>query len=176
MALEIASLGGGCFWCTEAVFQQIRGVKSAEPGYSGGHVNYPSSEAVSEGYTGHAEVVRLEFDTAVVSYRALLELFFTIHDPTTLYRQGSDVGTQYRSVIFANTPEQEATARQVMAEVARAWEAPLVTELSGAMAFFPAEDYHQNYFRLNGQQEYCTLVVAPKVAQARKFFTKKMAA
>ena len=176
MGLEIATLGGGCFWCTEAVFQQIRGVKSAEPGYAGGHVNHPSSEAVSEGYTGHAEVVRLHFDPAVVSYRALLELFFTIHDPTTLNRQGSDVGTQYRSVIYAQTPEQEAMARRVMAEVAQGWTAPVVTELGSATAFYPAEDYHQNYFKLNGQQEYCTLVVAPKVDQARKFFTRKMAA
>lgn len=176
MALEIATLGGGCFWCTEAVFQQIRGVKSTEPGYAGGHVNYPSSEAVSEGYTGHAEVVRLHFDSAVVNYRALLELFFAVHDPTTMNRQGNDIGTQYRSVIYAHTPEQAATARQVMTEVARAWDAPLVTELSHAASFYPAEDYHQNYFKLNGQHEYCTLVVAPKVDKARKFFTKKLAA
>ena len=176
MGLEIATLGGGCFWCTEAVFQQIRGVKCAEPGYAGGHVSHPSSEAVSEGYTGHAEVVHLHFDPAVVSYRALLELFFTIHDTTTMNRQGSDVGTQYRSVIYVQSPEQELTARGVMANVAQVWDAPLVTELGGAATFYPAEDYHQNYFKLNGQQEYCTLVVAPKVDKARKFFTRKMAA
>lgn len=176
MALEIATLGGGCFWCTEAVFQQIRGVKNAEPGYAGGHVNHPSSEAVSEGYTGHAEVVRLHFDPAVVSYRALLELFFTIHDPTTVNRQGNDIGTQYRSVIYAHTPEQHEIARKLMMEVARAWDAPVATELSAATTFYPAEDYHQNYFKLNGQQAYCILVVAPKVDKARKFFTKRLAA
>lgn len=176
MALEIATFGAGCFWVTEAVFQQIRGVKSVQPGYAGGHVHYPSSEAVSEGYTGHAEVVQLQFDNAIVSYRALLELFFIIHDPTTVNRQGGDVGTQYRSAIFCQNEEQAAMARRVKNEVARLWDAPVVTELSNASTFFPAEDYHQNYFKLNHQHEYCALVVAPKVSQARRFLTKKMAA
>ncbi|MES2048495.1 MAG: peptide-methionine (S)-S-oxide reductase MsrA [Pseudomonadota bacterium] len=176
MTLEIATLGGGCFWVTEAVFQQIRGVKRVEPGYCGGHIRYPSSEAVSEGYTGHAEVVQMHFDTAVVSYRVLLETFFAIHDPTSLNRQGNDVGHEYRSVIYFHTPEQAAMARQVMYEVASSWQAPIVTEISSVTEFYPAEEYHQNYFKLNRQQEYCAMVVAPKVDQVRKFFTKKMAA
>ncbi|CAN5740262.1 peptide-methionine (S)-S-oxide reductase MsrA [soil metagenome] len=176
MALEIATFGGGCFWCTEAVFQQIRGVKLVEPGYSGGHIDYPSVEQISEGNTGDAEVVRMIFDTAVVSYRSLLELFFIIHDPTTLNRQGSDVGVQYRSVIYFHTPEQEATAQQVMQQIAHVWEAPLVTELAPAPGFYIAEDYHHNYYKLNTQQEYCTLVVAPKVYKARQFFVKRQAA
>ena len=176
MVLEIATFGGGCFWVTEAVFQQIRGVKRVEPGYSGGHVKYPSSEAVSEGYTGHAEVVQMHFDTAVVSYRALLEIFFSIHNPTTLNRQGNDVGHEYRSVIYCHTAEQEAMARQVIKEVASIWEAPIVTELGNVTEFYPAEEYHQNYFKLNRQQEYCAMVVAPKVEKVRNFFTRKMAA
>ena len=176
MTLEIATFGAGCFWITEAVFQQIRGVKSAEPGYCGGHIKYPSSEAVSEGYTGHAEVVQLHFNPTVVSYRVLLETFFAIHDPTTINRQASDVGPQYRSAIYFHTPEQEAIAQRVMSEVASSWENPIVTELSSASEFYPAEEYHQNYFKLNCQQEYCAVVVAPKVAQVRSFFTRKMAA
>ena len=176
MALEIATLGGGCFWCTEAVFQQIRGVKRVEPGYSGGQTHNPRYEQISQGDTGHAEVVRLMFDTAVISYRSLLELFFTIHDPTTLNRQGNDVGTQYRSVIYFHTPEQQAMARQVMKATARLRDAPLVTELAVVPVFYPAEDYHHNYFRLNTQHDYCTLVVAPKVSKARQFFVKTVAA
>ncbi len=176
MTLEIATLGGGCFWITEAVFQQIRGVKSVESGYCGGHVRYPSSEAVSEGYTGHAEVVQLHFNPAVVSYRALLESFFAIHDPTTLNRQGNDVGHEYRSVIYFHSAEQEAMARQVINEVAGSWEAPIVTELGSVTEFYPAEEYHQNYYKQNRQQEYCAMVVAPKVEQVRKSFTRKMAA
>ena len=176
MALEIATFGAGCFWVSEAVFQQIRCVKSVEPGYCGGHVKYPSSDAVTEGYTGHAEVVNLHFNPTVVSYRVLLETFFAIHDPTTINRQDSDVGPQYRSAIFFHTTEQEELARQVMKQVGRLWEEPIVTELSSATEFFPAEEYHQNYFKLNRQQEYCAMVVAPKVAQVRNFFTRKMAA
>ena len=176
MALEIATFGAGCFWVTEAVFQQIRGVKSVEPGYCGGHVRYPSSEAISEGYTGHAEVVQLHFNSTVVSYRVLLETFFAIHDPTTLNRQVSDIGPQYRSAIFFHTVEQEELALQVMKEVSASWEDPIVTELSIATEYYPAEEYHQNYFKLNRQQEYCAMVVAPKVAQVRNFFTRKMVA
>ena len=176
MALEIATFGAGCFWVTEAVFQQIRGVKSVEPGYCGGHVKYPNTEAVSEGYTGHAEVVNLHFNPTVVSYRVLLETFFAIHDPTTLNRQGSDVGPQYRSTIFFHTAEQQSLARQVINEVSNSWEAPILTELSSMTEFYPAEEYHQNYYKLNRQQEYCAVVVAPKVAQVRNFFTRKMAA
>lgn len=176
MAIETATLGCGCFWTSEAVFQQIRGVKSALPGYSGGAQPHPSSEQVAEGDTGHAEVVRLCFDPAVVSYRTLLELFFAIHDPTTPNRQGNDIGSQYRSVLYFHTAQQEAVARQVMAQVAGQWDAPLVTELAEAPVFYPAEDYHLNFFKINNQQEYCAQVVAPKVDQARKFFSRKQAA
>ncbi|MFZ6843744.1 peptide-methionine (S)-S-oxide reductase MsrA [Undibacterium sp. RuTC16W] len=171
MALEIATFGGGCFWCTEAVFQQIRGIKSVEPGYSGGQVDDPSYDQICEGNTGHAEVVRLIFDNAAVSYKALVEIFFAIHDPTTLNRQGSDVGTQYRSVIFCQSEEQKACAAAVMADVEAKWEKPIVTAIEMAPMFYPAEDYHHNYFKMNSQQRYCTLVVAPKVAKARQFFS-----
>ncbi|MCU6432516.1 peptide-methionine (S)-S-oxide reductase MsrA [Undibacterium sp. Jales W-56] len=171
MALEIATFGGGCFWCTEAVFQQIRGIKSVEPGYSGGQVDNPSYEQICEGSTGHAEVVRLIFDNAVVSYKALVEIFFAIHDPTTLNRQGGDVGTQYRSVIFCQTEQQMTCATTVMAELAAKSEKPLVTALEMAPVFYPAEDYHHNYFKMNSRQRYCTLVVAPKVAQVRQLFS-----
>lgn len=176
MAIEMATLGCGCFWTSEAVFQQIRGVKSAVPGYSGGALCYPSSEQVGEGDSGHAEVVRLSFDPDVVSYRSLLELFFAIHDPTILNRQGNDIGSQYRSVLYFHTAQQEGIARLVMAQVAALWEAPLVTELAEAPVFYAAEDYHQNYFKMNNHQEYCALVIAPKVDQARKFFSGKQAA
>ncbi len=176
MAIEIATFGGGCFWATEAVFQQIRGVKSTMPGYAGGVLADPSSEQVADGTTGHAEVVRLSFDSVVVSYRSLLELFFIIHDPTTLDRQGSDEGTQYRSVLFVHSPEQANTAAKVMEQVARRWDQPLVTAVVPAPVFYPAEDYHQNYFKHNSHQEYCAMVVAPKVDKARQFFSGKQAA
>ncbi|HTD06173.1 peptide-methionine (S)-S-oxide reductase MsrA [Undibacterium sp.] len=176
MATELATLGGGCFWCTEAVFQQIRGVKSVESGYSGGHVPDPDYEQVCDGGTGHAEVIRVTFDPALVSYRELLEIFFTIHDPTTLNRQGNDVGTQYRSVIYHHTLEQQAMALQMMGEMGKLWDAPIVTELAAAPTFYPAEDYHRNYFKMNGQQRYCALVVAPKVMKARKHFAGKLVA
>lgn len=176
MATEMATLGGGCFWCTEAVFQQIRGVKSVEPGYSGGQVADPAYEQICEGDTGHAEVIRVSFDPAAIGYRELLEIFFAIHDPTTLNRQGNDVGTQYRSVIYFHTPAQQAVAVQMMDEMAALWDAPIVTELEAAPIFYPAEDYHQNYFKMNGQQRYCALVVAPKVAKARKYFASKLVA
>jgi peptide-methionine (S)-S-oxide reductase len=174
MAMDVATFGGGCFWCTEAVFQQLRGVKRVEPGYSGGQVLYPRSEQVAEGDTGHAEVVRVHFDSEVISYRALLEILFTIHDPTTLNRQGNDIGTQYRSVIFSHSAEQDAIARKVIEEIACVWDEPIVTELSSAPEFYPAEDYHQNYYKLNAQHNYCTLVVAPKVRVAREFISQKM--
>ncbi|WP_394779513.1 peptide-methionine (S)-S-oxide reductase MsrA [Undibacterium sp.] len=176
MATELATLGGGCFWCTEAVFQQIRGVKNVEPGYAGGETPDPSYEDVCEGKTGHAEVVRLSFDPAIVSYRELLEIFFTIHDPTTLNRQGNDVGTQYRSVVYFHTPDQHAMTLQMMGEMAKLWDAPLVTEVTEAPMFFPAEDYHRNYFKMNVQQRYCSLVVAPKVEKTRKYFASKLVA
>lgn len=174
MNTEIATLGGGCFWCLEAVYLELRGVSQVESGYSGGQVVDPVYEQVCDGSTGHAEVVRVHFDPSVVSYRDILEIFFTIHDPTTLNRQGNDVGTQYRSVIFANSPEQMATARQVIAEMAHVWDAPIVTELAEAPAFYRAEEYHQNYFATHPLQSYCAFVVAPKVAKFRKVFENKL--
>jgi len=170
---EVAILGGGCFWCLEAVYLEARGVTKVESGYMGGPNPNPSYEQVCSGTTGHAEVVRLEFDPAVISYRDILEIFFTIHDPTTLNRQGNDVGTQYRSVIFATSPEQEATARQVMAEMAHVWDAPIVTQLLPQEAWYRAEDYHQNYFAQHPVQGYCAFVVAPKVAKFRKMFVER---
>ena len=174
MATETATLGGGCFWCLEAVYQELNGVQHVESGYTGGHVPDPSYEKVCEGTTGHAEVVRVTFDPAVIDYREILEIFFTIHDPTTLNRQGNDVGTQYRSVIYFHSPEQKETARHVIAEMANVWDAPIVTELSPAGTYYKAEDYHQNYFRRNPLQGYCAFVVAPKLAKFRKTFTDKM--
>jgi peptide-methionine (S)-S-oxide reductase len=171
MASETAILGGGCFWCTEAVYLEVKGVTSVESGYTGGSVPDPSYEQVCAGDTGHAEVVKLQFDPAVISYRDLLEVFFTIHDPTTLNRQGNDVGTQYRSVIYTATPEQEATARQVMAEMAAVWDAPIVTELAPLQTYYRAEDYHQDYFRQHPLQGYCAFVVAPKVAKFKKTYS-----
>jgi len=171
---EVAILGGGCFWCTEAVYLEVNGVTRIESGYTGGAQPNPTYEQVCTGETGHAEVVRLEFDPAQISYRDLLVIFFTIHDPTTLNRQGNDVGTQYRSVIFYETSEQEATARQVIAEMAHVWDAPIVTELAPAAPFYKAEDYHQNYFAQHPLQGYCAFVVAPKVAKFRKTFAEKL--
>lgn len=171
---EIATLGGGCFWCTEAVFQQIRGVLKVESGYTGGSVHQPSYEQICTGQTGHAEVVRLTFDPALVSYRELLEVFFTIHDPTTLNRQGNDVGTQYRSAIFYHGEQQKKSAHDVVAAMAAVWDAPIVTEITMAPMFYIAEDYHQNYYRQHPEQGYCAFVVAPKVAKARHVFAKKL--
>lgn len=174
MAIETATLGGGCFWCTEAVYQQLKGVQSVESGYTGGQVPNPTYEQICDGTTGHAEVVRLTFDTDVASFREILEIFFTIHDPTTINRQGNDVGTQYRSVIYFNSPEQQATAKHVIAEMANVWDAQIVTELGPEETYYKAEDYHQNYFRKNPLQGYCAFVVAPKVAKFRKMFTEKI--
>ncbi|WP_136418314.1 MULTISPECIES: peptide-methionine (S)-S-oxide reductase MsrA [Oxalobacteraceae] len=174
MATEIATLGGGCFWCLEAVYQELKGVQHVESGYAGGNVPNPTYEQVCDGTTGHAEVIRVEFDPAVVSYREILEIFFTIHDPTTPNRQGNDIGTQYRSVIFYHTPEQQETAKQVIACMASVWDAPIVTELSPAQEYYKAEDYHQNYFRQHPLQGYCAFIVAPKVAKFRKIFANKI--
>ena len=169
---ELATLGGGCFWCLDAVYRRIHGVLSVESGYCGGQVHQPSYEQICSGKTGHAEVVRLSFDPAVISYREILEIFFLIHDPTTLNRQGNDVGTQYRSVIYSHSPEQHAIAESVKAAVAEHWEAPIVTELAMAPMFYPAEAYHQDYFTQHPQQGYCAFVVAPKVSKARQAFQK----
>ena len=175
-ATQSAVLGGGCFWCLEAVFDQLRGVQSVESGYAGGRTQNPSYEDVCTGNTGHAEVVRIVFDPAELSFRDLLRVFFTIHDPTTKDRQGNDVGTQYRSVIFCQTPAQRADAESVIAELTGAglWSDPIVTEIADAATFFPAESYHQEYFERNGRQPYCQAVVAPKVAKFRKVFVDRL--
>lgn len=173
-AMQVAILGGGCFWCLEAVYLEVRGVQRVESGYMGGHDPAPTYDAVCGGDTGHAEVVRIEFDPALIRYRDILEVFFTIHDPTTLNRQGNDAGTQYRSVIFFNSPEQEATARQVKAEMANVWDGPIVTQIAPASQWFKAEDYHQNYFAQHPLEGYCAFVVAPKVAKFRKTFTDRL--
>lgn len=169
---EVATLGGGCFWCLEAVFDQLQGMEDVVSGYSGGHVAHPSYELVCSGSTGHAEVVQVTFDPAVISFREILEVFFTVHDPTTPNRQGADVGTQYRSAIFCHTPEQEAVARQTIAELtsAQLWTRPVVTEVAAFQAFYPAEAYHQEYFARNPNQAYCQIVVAPKVDKFRHKF------
>jgi peptide-methionine (S)-S-oxide reductase len=173
---EVATLAGGCFWCLEAVFDGLRGVDSVESGYLGGGLANPTYEQVCSGRTGHAEVVRITFDPAVVSFRELLEVFFAIHDPTTPNRQGNDVGTQYRSAIFYHTPQQKAVAEQVIARLngARLWPDPIVTELAPATRFYAAEDYHQEYFARNPAQPYCQFVVAPKVAKFRKRFLDRL--
>jgi len=173
MTMEIATIGGGCFWCTEAVYQQLIGVEKVVSGYSGGRIPDPTYEQICEGNTGHAEVIRIQFDSAIVSYRDILEIFFTIHDPTTLNRQGNDVGTQYRSVIYTHSAEQMATAREVIAAMAHVWDAPIVTELQEAPVFYPAEEYHQNYFLNHPMQSYCAFVVAPKVSKFRQVFASR---
>ena len=170
MASEIAILAGGCFWCLDAVFRDVAGVLEVESGHTAGQIPNPNYEQVCGGKTGHAEAVRLVFNPEVISYRQLLVIFFTIHDPTTLNRQGNDIGTQYRSAIYFNSPEQHDTARKVIAEMAHVWDAPIVTELAPAATWYKAEDYHQDYFRHNPNQGYCAFVVAPKLAKLRKTF------
>jgi peptide-methionine (S)-S-oxide reductase len=167
---EVATLAGGCFWCLEAVYDQLKGVEDVVSGYSGGTVPAPTYKQVCTGTTGHAEVVQITFDPDVISFRDLLDVFFTIHDPTTLNRQGGDVGTQYRSAVFYHTPEQRAVAEQVIRELAaaRVWNDPIVTQVTPLQAFYPAETYHQEYFANNPAQGYCRTVVAPKVAKFRK--------
>ncbi|MBK6594944.1 MAG: peptide-methionine (S)-S-oxide reductase MsrA [Burkholderiales bacterium] len=172
--LQTITLGGGCFWCTEAVFVQVRGVLDVESGYSNGYVQRPSYEDVCTGTTGHNEVVKLVFDPALISLREVLEIFFVIHDPTTLNRQGNDSGTQYRSGIYFSTAEQEGVAREVMAEMAASgtYSRPIVTEVVALANYWPAEDYHQDFFERNPHQGYCMAVAAPKVAKFRKTFAR----
>ena len=174
--LEVAVLGGGCFWCTEAAFTQLRGVERVESGYSGGTLAHPTYEQVSTGKTGHAEVVRVTFDPEVISFKEVLEIFFSIHDPTTLNRQGPDVGTQYRSVIFYGDDEQKKTAEQVIKELSeeKVWDEPIVTRLEPFKDFYPAEEYHKDYFKKHPKQSYCTLVIAPKIAKLRKLYFSKL--
>lgn len=173
---EVATLAGGCFWCLEAVFDQLQGVESVVSGYAGGARPNPTYEQVCSGATGHAEAVQLTFDPSVISYREILEVFFTIHDPTTLNRQGADVGTQYRSAIFYHSPEEEATARQVISDLQAAglYDQKFVTELTPFPAFYAAEAYHQQYFRRNPYLPYCRAVIAPKVAKLRKQYLSRL--
>ena len=173
---ELATLGGGCFWCLEAVYKELRGVERVVSGYAGGHVENPTYGQVCEGTTGHAEVVQLTFDPAAVSYRELLEVFFTIHDPTTLNRQGGDVGTQYRSAVFYHTPEQKDEAERVITEMSvnGVWPSPIVTEVAPLEKFYPAEDYHQHYYARNPGQGYCRVVIAPKVSKFRQKYLSRL--
>lgn len=176
MTIETITLGGGCFWCLEAVYEQVDGVLSVESGYSNGQVERPSYEQVCRGDTGHAEVVRVRFDAERISLREILEIFFTIHDPTTLNRQGNDVGTQYRSGIYVHDLQQEAVAREVLAEVNAANQGRAVTELEPERNYWPAEAYHQHYFANHPGQGYCAFVVAPKVEKFRKTFRSRVKA
>ena len=175
---EVATLAGGCFWCLEAVYDQLKGVLEVESGYAGGQVKNPSYREVCTGRTGHAEVVQITYDPKIVSFADLLDVFFTVHDPTTLNRQGNDVGTQYRSAIYYHSPEQKAIAEQTIARInaEKLWNAPIVTEVTPIDTFYRAEDYHQEYFENNPEQGYCRVVIAPKVAKFRKHYLDKLKA
>jgi peptide-methionine (S)-S-oxide reductase len=174
--LSVATLAGGCFWCLDAVYRQLRGAQDVVSGYTGGRVPDPDYYSVGSGDTGHAEAVQVHFDPQVISFRDLLEVFFTIHDPTTLNRQGADAGAQYRSSIYYHSPEQKQLAEQVMTEVAASgnWRNPLVTELKAAGPFYTAEEYHQHYFERNPNQGYCRVVIVPKVAKLRQHYLEKL--
>lgn len=169
-----ATFGGGCFWCIETIFSELNGVLKVIPGYSGGHVENPTYQQVCNTDTGHAEVVQITYDGDVISYRELLQIFFSTHDPTTLNRQGADEGTQYRSVIFYENEEQKAMAQEVKESMAELFDNPIVTEITALDVFYPAEQYHRNYFRLNQNQPYCQMVIAPKVAKFRAQFQEKL--
>nr|WP_291854947.1 peptide-methionine (S)-S-oxide reductase MsrA [Marinilabilia sp.] len=173
---EVATLGGGCFWCIEAVFEELKGVTKVESGYSGGKIDNPTYREVCSGLTGHAEVVRIFFDPAIVSYKEILSVFFSVHDPTTLNRQGADVGTQYRSVIFYHDEKQKQEAEEVIQELKKqkVYQKPVVTEVSPAEGFFVAEDAHQNYFENNSNQPYCQVVINPKLKKFREQFEEKL--
>jgi len=173
---EVATLAGGCFWCLEAVYDEVKGVESVESGYMGGHNARPTYEQVCSGETGHAEVVQVTFDPSIVSYKELLEVFFVIHDPTTRDRQGNDVGTQYRSAIFYHSADQKRVAEQTIRELdaQKVFDAPIVTQLQPAETFYPAENYHQEYFQRNSSQPYCQFVVAPKLAKFRRKFLDRV--
>ncbi len=174
--LEVATLGGGCFWCLEPIYDELSGVKDVVSGYSGGTVANPSYEEVCTGRTGHAEVIQVTYDPQVISFKEILQIFFTMHDPTTLNRQGADVGPQYRSAVFYHNPEQKTITDEVIREIdsARIWKGPIVTEVSPLGVFYPAEDYHQEYYQRNPRQSYCQIVIAPKVAKFRKQYTDKL--
>jgi peptide-methionine (S)-S-oxide reductase len=174
MANEIATLGGGCFWCLEAAYLELQGVTAVQSGYAGGHVDNPSYKQVCTGTTGHAEVVQITFDPAIISYADLLKVFFTIHDPTTLNRQGADIGTQYRSAIYFHDAAQEQAARTAAAEAAALWDGKITTEIAPLAKFYQAEPEHDNYFARNPYAGYCQAVVAPKVAKVRKSFSDRL--
>lgn len=178
MSQEVVTLGGGCFWCLEAVFEMVEGVTHVKSGYAGGHVPNPTYEQVCTGTTGHAEVVQVTFDPATVAYRDLLEIFFGMHDPTTLNRQGADVGTQYRSVVFAHSKEQREAAEDVIAELGRngPWDDAIVTRVEPFVTFYPAERYHDEYYRRNPTQPYCRVVIGPKIAKFRQRFAHRLLA
>jgi peptide-methionine (S)-S-oxide reductase len=173
---ETVTLGGGCFWCLEAVFEQLQGVISVKSGYAGGKVENPTYEQVCSGTTGHTEVVQISFDSTKITYRELLEVFFAIHDPTTLNRQGADVGTQYRSVIFYHSPEQQKVAQEMIKEmgVSSTWDKPIVTAVEKFRNFYPAEEYHQRYYRNNSTQPYCQAMISPKLVKFRQKFLKRL--
>jgi peptide-methionine (S)-S-oxide reductase len=173
---ELATLGGGCFWCLEAVFQDLKGVEKVVSGYTGGASTNPNYRQVCSGTTNHAEVVQITFDPQIISFKDILEVFFSTHDPTSLNRQGGDVGTQYRSAVFYHTPNQKTIADQVIKEVgtAKIWDAPIVTEIVPLKTFYPAEDYHQEYYKTNPEQPYCQAVIAPKVSKFRKQYFEKL--
>ena len=174
--LQIATLAGGCFWCLEAIYDDLSGVVKVESGYSGGHIDNPSYQQVCTGQTGHAEVVQITFNPEEITFRELLNVFFAYHDPTTLNRQGNDVGTQYRSAIFYHTPEQKLTAEETIRELTKSsiWDAPIVTEVTEFNQFYVAEDYHHDYFANNPNQPYCRAIVAPKVAKFRKEYINRL--
>ena len=176
MSKEVATLGGGCFWCTEAVLNELSGVDKVESGYSGGNAANPTYEDVCTGTTGHAEVVQITFDPKTISYRDLLQVFFTLHDPTTLNRQGADVGTQYRSVIFCHNDEQRKIAEDLIkeADASKIWKRPIVTEVVPFKVFYKAEDYHQDYFEKNPRSSYCQAVIEPKIVKLREYYRAKL--
>ncbi len=171
---EIATLGAGCFWCVETIYQDLQGVSKVESGYSGGRVDNPTYDAVCSGTTGHAEVIQVTFDPAVITFREILEVFFTVHDPTTLNRQGNDVGTQYRSVIYYHSKLQKTVAEEVKEASKEIWDNPIVTEISAFDKFYKAETYHQNYYKTNPNQGYCSIVIAPKVKKFRQKWAHKL--
>lgn len=174
--MELATLGGGCFWCLEAVYDEVNGVETVESGYSGGTISNPTYQSVCEGVTGHAEVVQVTYDPNMISYREILEIFFTIHDPTTLNRQGDDVGSQYRSVIFYHNKDQKDVAEKVVEEMSSAnlWKDSVVTEIAQLQTFYKAEKYHQKYFKANSRQPYCQAVIVPKITKLRNQWQEKL--
>ncbi|WP_194756993.1 peptide-methionine (S)-S-oxide reductase MsrA [Aliidiomarina indica] len=175
-SLQLATLGGGCFWCLESAFNQLQGVHSVKSGYTGGHTANPTYKEVCSGNTGHAEVIQVSFDPALISYRELLEIFFALHDPTQVNRQGNDIGSQYRTAIFYHDTAQAEAARQIIAEMAhdKIWDAPIATEVQALDTFYPAEDYHDNYFERNPENQYCQAVVSPKLAKFKKTFAARL--